>query len=157
MCYPVWRLIRNNGANSLMFERKKFKQKRRILSPMPPQDVLDDLAERVRYRGNPSHKRNPGYFDLTPPAQPRADKTLCDLASIFEKAVAQRWLQEGVRQGMISSTSQDDYPKHIWAVTDENVVLEANYNNEGPGNYHGYPLFEPDPFRQIVLNRWTRS
>jgi hypothetical protein len=92
-----------------------------------------------------------------PPAQPRPDKTLCDTAGIFKFADAQRWLQEGVRRGLISDNPQHGFPKHIWAVTDEGVVLEARLSNENPGDYHGYPLFEPDPFRQIVIDRWNRE
>lgn len=72
-------------------------------------------------------------------------------------AEAQRWLEEGARKGVISGNSPDGFPKHIWAVTDKGIVLEANYNNEGPGNYHGYPLFDPDPFIQVVLDRWNRQ
>lgn len=134
--------------------RKHVNRKRGILTPTPAQAILDDLVDVVRYIGNPYHKRNPGDFALTPPSQPRPDKTLCDGAEIFKVAEAQHWLEEGVRRGMISRTMQGKFPKHIWAVTNEGVVLEAKYNNEGPGNYHGYPLFGPDPFRQIVLDRW---
>ncbi len=142
------------SASRILAERKHINRKRRIVTPAPAQGILNDLADNVRYIGSPYHKRNPGNFALTPPSQPRPDKTLCDEARIFKVAEAQRWLEEGVRRGVISPTMQDGFPKHIWAVTDEGVVLEAKYNNEGPGNYHGYPLFEPDPFRQVVLNRW---
>lgn len=139
-----------------MPERKHFNRKRRIVSPRPAQDILNNLAGKVRYTGSPYHKRNPGDFGLTPPAQPRPDKTLCDEAGIFKVAEAQRMLKEGVRRGMISNISEDEFPKHIWAVTNEGMVLEANYNNEGPGNYHGYPLFDSDPFRISVLQHWER-
>ena len=137
-----------------MAERKHFNRKRRIIDPTPVQNTLKDLARNVLYVGSPYHKRSPGNFGLSPQAQPRPDKTLCDRAGIFEVEVAQHWLKEGVRRGMISPITQDGFPKHIWAVTNEGIVLEAKYNNEGPGHYHGYPLFEPDPFRQIVLERW---
>lgn len=69
-------------------------------------------------------------------------------------ADAQKWLEEGIRRGVISQSVQGGFPKHVWAVTDNGVVLEASYNNEGPGNYHGYPLFDPDPFRQVILSIW---
>ena len=140
-----------------MIERRHFNRKRRIVNPVPAEDVLNDLAGRVRYTGSPYHKRNPGDFGLTPPAQPRPDKTLCDQAGLHKKAEAQQWLEEGVRRGMISAAVGDGFPKHIWAVTEKGVVLEANYNNEGPGHYHGYPLFEPDPLRQVVLDIWKKT
>ena len=137
-----------------MAERKHYNRKRRIHSPMPAEGILNELTGKVRYVGSPYHKRAPGDFGLTPPAQPRPDKTLCDQAGIFSVAAAQHWLEEGIRRGMISPNMQGGFPKHIWAVTDEGIVLEAKYNNEGPGNYHGCPLFEPDPFRKIVLDLW---
>ena len=137
-----------------MAERKHFNQKRRIINLMPAQNILNDLAQKVHYTGSPYHKRSPADFGLTPPAQPRPDKTLCDEAGILTVEEAEHWLKEGVRRGMISPIAQDGFPKHIWAVTDKGIALEANYNNEGPGHYHGYPLFEPDPFRQIILKRW---
>ena len=140
-----------------MSERKRFNNKRRIVVPRPAQNYLNDLAGSVRYIGSPYHKRNSGDFGLTPPSQPRPDKTLCDEAGIFKVADAQRMLEEGVRRGMISDFSQDKFPKHIWAVTNRGVVLEANYNNEGPGNYHGYPLFDPDPFRKLALKHWEQQ
>lgn len=140
-----------------MAERRRFNPKRRIVKPRPAQDSLNDLAGSVQYTGSPYHKRNPGDFGLTPPAQPRPDKTLCDGAGIFAVADAQRWLQEGARRGLVSSDPEGSYPKHIWAVTDDGVVLEAKYNNEGPGHYHGYPLFAPDPFRRIVLEHWRQQ
>src|SRR3546814_11123097 len=73
------------------------------------------------------------------------DKTLCDGAGIFKVSLAQRLLVIGIRRGLVSTTWHHGFPKHVWAISDEGIVLEAKYNNEGPGNYHGYPLFEPDP------------
>ena len=35
--------------------------------------LLEQMAHSIRYGGNPEHKRNPGDFGLTPPAQPRPD------------------------------------------------------------------------------------
>jgi hypothetical protein len=140
-----------------MPERKKFNQKRRIMDPSPGQIILHDLAAGVRYVGSPYHKRNPGDFNLTPPAQPRPDKTLCDSAGIYQAAVAQHWLEDGACRGLVSDVSHDAYPKYIWAVTEERVVLEATSSGGRPGEYHGYPLFEPDPFRQVVLERLDRQ
>ena len=75
-----------------MYEkRKSFNQKRRIASTAS-QAQLEALANRVRYGGNPEHKRNPGDFGLTPSFFPRPDKTLCDLAGIAHRAEAERLL-----------------------------------------------------------------
>ena len=122
---------------------------------MPDERLLADLADRVRYGGSPYHKRNPGDFSLTPPMQPRPDKTLCDDTGIVTRAEAQNWLQLGVRRGLISKSTQDGYPSNIWAVMDTGIVLEARYGSGPTGHYHGYPLFEPDPFRSIVLKNWN--
>ena len=51
---------------------------------------------RVKYGGNPEHKRNPGDFGLTPPSQPRADKTLCDEVAVFKRTTALRLLRKGI-------------------------------------------------------------
>ena len=70
-------ISRNEARGILMARRNRFNPKRRICEAADPSD-LEGIAGRVRDVGNPEHKRNPGDFGLTPPAQPRADKTLCD-------------------------------------------------------------------------------
>lgn len=135
-----------------MSERRRFNRKRRIIDPPLARDQLNALADRVRYVGSPYHKKNWGDFGLTPPTQPRPDKTLCDGARIVEVAVAQRWLQDGARRGLISDDPDNDFPKYIWTVTDDGIVLEARSSGGRAGEYHGYPLFEPDPFRQVVID-----
>jgi hypothetical protein len=79
----------------------------------------------VRYGGSPYHKSNPGDFGLTPPAQPRADKTLCDTVEIFEREVALRYLREGIRRGLVSEVPDGGWPKNIWSMTDDGRPLEA--------------------------------
>jgi hypothetical protein len=113
------------------------------------------LVESVAYVGHPHHKREPGDFKLSPPAQPRPDKTLCDGAGIKTRAEARRWLLEGIRHGLISDYVEGGFPKNVWAVTDQGIVLEARGDENG--HYHGYPLFEPDPFTEVVLQRWQRA
>ena len=66
----------------------------------PDPSVLQDLAARVRYGGNPEHKRNPGDFGLTPSARLRADKTACDEVGITKRQVALRLLREGIKKGL---------------------------------------------------------
>jgi hypothetical protein len=136
--------------------RTRFSSKRRLANPTPSEAVLLELARRVTYGGSPYHKRDPGDFGLIPPAQPRPDKTLCDDAGIIRVADAIHWLREGVRRGMISAIEMRDFPSHVWAVTQNGIVLEAALTNVDQGQYHGYPLFEPDPFREVILERWSR-
>lgn len=131
-----------------------FNPKRRIAAAPDP-DALEDLAARVRYGGNPEHKRNPGDFGLTPPARPRADKSKCDWAGIVERAVALRLLREGIRRGLVSEQRRGGYPQNVWALTNDGYPLEAQLENSVSGAYHGYPMPETDPFRDVVLEHWT--
>lgn len=133
--------------------RRGFNAKRRFGDESAPED-LKPLADRVRYGGNPEHKRNPGDFGLSPPGHPRPDKTLCDGAGIFSRRNALGLLREGVRKGLISRQWRGEYPQNVWAVTREGVPLEAQLENAERGIYHGYPMPESDPFRREVLARW---
>lgn len=139
-----------------MRRRTHFNPKRRIQVGTDSK-ALERIACSLSYVGNPAHKRNPGDFGLTPPAQPRADKTLCDVARIFSRHEATTLLIAGVRKGLISERKGEQYPQNIWAVTADGLVLEAQLDNEQQGTYHGYPMPEADPFREVVLARWKQS
>ena len=108
-------------------------------------------------RGSPYHKKNPGDFGLSPPAKPRADKTKCDKADIFEKSIAQRLLERGVERGMISENEKGGFPKQIWSVTEGGVPMEAQLEDHVRGTYHGYPLLAEDPFHEVVLEKWEEA
>lgn len=138
-----------------MQRRKTFNPKRAIRD-FAGRDSLEQLAQRIRYGGNPEHKRNPGDFGLVPPAQPRADKTLCDEAGIFTKELAERLLKDGALNGLISDQMRGDFPQNIWVVTQDGIPLEAELENQAQGTYHGYPMPSTDPFRNVVLERWKK-
>ena len=135
--------------------RDRFNSKRRIcsLDELAGTDLVS-LGKRVVYCGNPVHKKNPGDFGLTPPSGPRPGKTLCDIANIFEKAIASRLLQEGARRGLVSRQFQGEWPQNIWAVNDDGTALEAQLENRDTGAYHGYPLLPTDPFVELVTEQW---
>lgn len=137
-------------------KRKAFNPKRHIASSIRQRD-LEELATRVRYGGNPEHKRNPGDFALTPPSLPRADKTLCDLAGIFRRVEAERLLREGIRRGLVSQWEGAGFPRNVWAVTEAGLPLEAQLENAGNGTYHGYPMPEDDAFREQVIEKWRTA
>lgn len=137
-----------------MRKRTSFNPKRRIMENATSK-VLHKLENSVRYSGNPEHKRNPGDFGLTPPSQPRPDKSLCDAAAIFSKAEAQKLLREGVRRGLISVRDKKGFPQNIWSVKDD-FPLEAQLDNPEQGTYHGYPMPYNDPFREEILKRWEK-
>jgi len=140
----------------MLSKRRTFNPKRHIASAIV-QTELVRLAETVRYGGNPEHKRNPGNFGLTPLASPRRHKTLCDEAGIVDRVQALRLLQEGIRHGLVSEPRGATYPQNVWAVSPEGVPLEAQLENAANGTYHGYPMPEEDPFREIVKAAWKAA
>jgi len=136
-----------------MKRRTGYNLKRKIGSPIELQQI-EWLLARVNYAGNPEHKRNPGDFGLTPPSFPRPDKTLCDAVAVFNKRIALGYLQAGVRKSLVSIQNRDGFPQNIWSVTDSGEPLEAQLENSVIGSYHGYPMPETDPFRDVVLQHW---
>ncbi len=137
--------------------RRVFNPKRSLVAAKPEEAVLIALAEKVSYRGNPEHKRNPGDFGLTPPSAPRADKTLCDLAGVLSRAEALSLLRDGIRRGLISAQLRGAFPQNVWSVTSDQLPFEAQLDNQETGSYHGYPMPEADPFRQLVLRAWKAA
>lgn len=136
--------------------RDRFNPKRTLL-PMDQvgrmRPALDELAGRVRYGGNPEHKRDPGDFRLRPPhAAGRPRKTLCDDAGITKRAAALELLREGFRRGLVDARFERGWPLMVWAVAPDGTPLEATW--ESVGCYHGYPMPENDPFREEILEQW---
>lgn len=140
------------------FSHRRTLNPKRRLRPAPATDAelarLADLAAKVRYGGNPEHKKNPGDFKLHPPAMARQGKTLCDDVKIFRREVALELLQRGLRAGMISEREIGEWPQIIWCVSDQGHPLEAQ--REGEGVYHGYPMRAPelDAMREEVISEW---
>jgi len=138
----------------------QFNTKRKLLTPAQAKaraGELGQLAERVGYGGNPEHKKNPGDFNLTPPADPRQGKSLCDVAKIFKRGEAVKLLQAGLRKGLVSDRMNGEWPKNVWSVTQDGYALEAQLENPELGTYHGYPMPATDPLAQEVLRRWEPS
>lgn len=134
----------------------RYNPKRKIQNSLPVEE-LEQLAKKVRYGGNPEHKRNPGNFGLTPPSDPRPHKTLCDDCGIFDKRIAESLLSEGAEKGIVSVQMKGHWPQNIWAVTSEGNPVEAQLENEVQGTYHGYPMPEADPLRHEIIKRWSQS
>jgi hypothetical protein len=117
---------------------------------------MNALCKRIRYGGNPEHKRNQGDFGLAPlSARPRADKTRCDPTGILTKSVALSLLRAGARKGLISRQQRGHFPQNIWSVKD-GIVLEAQLENQATGAYHGYPLPKDDDLGDILLEEWKK-
>ena len=103
-----------------MKQRTGFNPKRR-LAPFDakPAEIVNELASKAAYGGNPEHKSKPSDFGLTPPTNPRAGKTLCDKARDFSKSEAQELINCGFAKGMISLQERDGWPQNVRAVLDE--------------------------------------
>ena len=95
--------------------RRRFNPKREIQDACDPTE-LDRLVEEVQYVGNPAHKKAPGDFNLTPPFQPRPDKTLCNGVGVTSKAEALLLLRKGISKGLISLQTRGNFPQNIWSV-----------------------------------------
>lgn len=120
------------------FARRTGNPKRRIrptFISIAEADQFKSLAGKVRYNGNPAHKRSPGDFALRPPIAPRLGKTMCDVAGIFKREEAQALLRQGLQSGMASIREVNGWPQCVWAVTKSGYPLEAQL--ESSGVYHG--------------------
>jgi len=136
--------------------KRKHNPKRGISATIAPRS-LDLLSGKVIYVGSPFHKRKPGDFGLTPPSQPRPNKTLCDGVQIFKRQLAQELLEKGVRFGLVSVQQRGAFPQNIWAVTPFGIALEGQLDNVERGTYHGYPMVDGDPLAREVLKRWKEQ
>jgi len=117
---------------------------------------LRSLSETVSYRGNPAHKKHPGDFGLTPPAQPRLNKTLCDGTQV-NLQTAMRLLRTGAKLGLVSIQERNGLPQNIWAVSPNGIALEAQLENVEVATYHGYPMGPGDPLASEILTRWKEG
>lgn len=116
-----------------------------------------ELAEKIRYGGNPEHKKDPGDFGLDPPAGPRPGKSLCDNVGIFSRQAALEHLRYGLRNGLISERFNGNWPQNIWSVTENGRPLEAQLENSETGTYHGYPMPESDPMADKIVKEWKKT
>jgi hypothetical protein len=137
--------------------RRGYNPKRHIA----PDDTMslgtrDALLNDVRYGGNPEHKRSPGDYGLTPPAQPRPGKTLCDGEGPFLKAEAIELLKSGLAKGMVSVRNNNGWPQNVWAISHTGEIFEAQLENSILGIYHGYPMPKDDDFRSEVIREWKK-
>jgi hypothetical protein len=135
--------------------KRKFNPKRRILNSTN-EEQLQTLSQLVVYVGNPAHKKHPGDFGLTPPAQPRLNKTLCDGTQVNLQA-AVRLLRTGAKLGLISIQERHGLPQNIWAVSQNGIALEAQLDNVEAATYHGYPMGSGDPLATEILARWKEG
>jgi hypothetical protein len=118
----------------------------------------EHLRRVVSYEGRAYHKRNPGDFNLTPPAAPLPDKTLCDEAGITRRADALELLELAIEGGLVSEhEAPGGLPKRLWVVDAGGRVFEAMWGGLAPGSYHGYPVRRSEPMHDDVLAAWRKA
>ena len=139
-----------------MPKRQGNNPKRRLI----PRDALDSeylvrLAREARYVGSAHHKSKPADYGFTPPASPRAHKSLCDGKRIVRKEEAETLFFQALSRGMVSRYANNGFPKYVWAVDQDGEVYEAKVGGDGQ-SYHGYALGadgERDLCR-LVITEW---
>jgi hypothetical protein len=136
--------------------RQKRGQQRRKLCWLTEEEKLV-LLERACYEGSPLHKRNPGDFGLTPPASPRPDKTLCDIAEVLTLQKAKHLLESAIKKGVASESRQaQHFPTSLWVVDGEHV-LEARYGGSRLGYYHGFPIPKDQALYELIRQWWSQE
>ena len=153
-------VVKACSERKMLRRYNRFNSKRRI-KKLTEKDLqhCSDLANQVRYGGNPEHKKNPGDFGLKPPSAPRSGKSLCDAVNIFSRKAALELLKSGLRKGLISDcfSFNGRWPQNIWSVTDQGYPLEAQLENQETGTYHGYPMPESDPMAAEIVKIWNKA
>ena len=145
--------LESDARSLTMKPRRTANPKRKLVEPTVAAEFRS-LGSHVSYGGNPEHKRNPGDFNLSPPAIPRQGKSLCDDAGVVRRQDALDLLKRAFERGTVSVQARNGWPKNVWAVTEGGVALEAMLENHETGAYHGYPMLPIDPLRDEVLMRW---
>lgn len=106
--------------------------------------------------GIPSTKEILEISALLPPCVPSGKKNLCDEAGIFNKRIAQDLLEQGFKRGFFSISQTNNWPRNVWALSEQNIPLEARLDRES-GTYHGFPMSENDPLSAEILEKWGRQ
>jgi hypothetical protein len=143
---------------------RKDNPKRKILSDEQWEKMtskLDEWAQKSNYEGKADHKRYPGDFNLSPPASPRSNKTLCDSDYIIAKIIFTQkklcsLIKQGILLGMVDNRCFHGWPRHIWVVICDDIVLEAKQSENYIGTYHGYPMLKTDSLYETVIKIWEK-
>ena len=98
----------------------------------------------------------------------RISAELCGIVrnKFLSHAVSREWRGGGERTVLVegaSGSARACRPRHDgprcpggeWSVTGGDYPVEAQLENAATGVCHGYPMPETDPFRDVVLKRWS--
>lgn len=122
-------------------------------------DVIERLCENVKYECSPQHKTTFRHRGVRPARN--STKSPCDLVPKLDlsEEQARELLIAGIRRCMVDVTflkgKDGEYPKHIWAVHDDQP-FEATRTNDREPKYHGYPLFGEDAFTRDLNRKWSK-
>ena len=132
---------------------KRSRRDPRLCKNISPEQ-LGELAGRVRYEPSPRHKKTPTEYNLTPSV---LRGTLCEDSRVFKSGKpstklkkAKTLLRGGIKGGLVSEQWDGEFPKRIWAVTDDGEPFEARLENREQGIYHGFPLLDDSTGDSIV-------
>jgi len=133
--------------------RKSANPKREIKASVTKEEI-SSLCKKVKYVGSPNHKTKPCQDYNFSPLACHSEGSLCDEEGIIRLKDAQSFLQQGIKQGLVSARCKDGFPCNIWCVDDKGRVWEAQGNKDG--EYHGY-LLADDAFKDTVLKKTGRK
>lgn len=92
----------------------RFNPKRKLQDQLLPEKCAC-LAQTVKYTGNPEHKRNPGDFGLTPPADAKPYKTHSVWHAHLGRAAAGDYLtSSGIASGDLHTTQYRHFTPRTW-------------------------------------------
>lgn len=110
-------------------------------------EKLEELAERIFYRGSEEHKGSDNSFGFSH-RPPRRYASECD--SNITREQAQEWLRTAVRKGNIQWTvPEEKHPRYVWGLFNNQLFL-ARLTNDGKGEYKGYPVQVPVTVKGMV-------
>lgn len=77
-------------------------------SPYSPEQLIE-MSERVKYEGDPRHKKKRGNFVLQANVRHNPKKSLCDKVGIFDRQQVLDLLKDGINKELISLPDIRDY------------------------------------------------
>jgi hypothetical protein len=117
-------------------QRKHSQRTKELTTETFTPEALEKLATSVKYIGSPEHKKAPSFAGRF---APRADAEICNTSLHGKQDLIKNWLQEAIKAAHFSKIMENGFPRHIWAVID-NQHYEARLTNQGNGSYKGYPI-----------------
>ena len=145
--------MKKPNRRSRTSNRRSENLKKRLLEEPSP-DLIEEMMEKVYYKGSAKHKRNPKAFGLKGSPGFKGDATLCDHHADFKKSQMSEipaMICRGLKAGLIGNGK-----RIIWIVSDEGWIFEARETIPGRNEYHGYPIMPEEIISHYVLERFSK-